>query len=91
MDYEWDARKASINLREHGVAFETVHDFDWEQVQQAGDPRWRYGERRVVAYAPIAGRLHCLVYTMRGDVCRVISLRRTNRREIHNYEQAKID
>lgn len=36
----------------------------------------------------IAGRLYCVVFTQRGDVIRVISLRKANYRENIRYEQA---
>ena len=49
------------------------------------DVRRNYGERRIVAYGLIRGRLHVCVYTLRNDAYRIISLRKANRREIDAY------
>lgn len=49
------------------------------------DERRAYGEARLQAYGLIAGRLHVLAFTMRGDVLRAISLRKANSREVKRY------
>ena len=51
----------------------------------ATDDRKDYGETREVALGLIGDRLHTLVFTMRGTVCHVISLRKSNKREIETY------
>ncbi|WP_338130968.1 BrnT family toxin [Cupriavidus gilardii] len=51
------------------------------------DERRQYGETRYIAYGPIGTRLHCLVFTIRGDTLRAISLRKANFREVRDYEQ----
>jgi uncharacterized DUF497 family protein len=38
-----------------------------------------------MAYGLIHGRMHVCVYTLRGEVCRIISLRKANRREVDAY------
>jgi uncharacterized DUF497 family protein len=91
MEYEWDDNKAAANSKDKSVSFEAVFDLDWDEVLELEDTREDYGETRMIAYGPIKGRLHCLVYTRRGSVCRVISLRKTNKKEVENYEQAKAD
>lgn len=45
------------------------------------DERDYDGEIRRIAYGVIAGRLFVCVYTLRGDVHRIISVRKANRRE----------
>lgn len=45
----------------------------------------RHNEVRLIATAPIAGRLHVLVCTIERRVVWVISLRRANLKEIRNY------
>lgn len=52
------------------------------------DDRADYGETRMFALGFIGDRLHALVFTMRGDACRVISLRRANDREVAHYDEA---
>ena len=80
--YEWDSTKAASNLARHGVAFDAVLGFDWSSAIEAEDRRYDYGETRMQALGKIAGRYHVLVYALRNDRIRVISLRKANRREI---------
>ena len=47
--FEWDADKAAANLAKHGVAFERVHEFDWNTAQINMDDREDYGELRMIA------------------------------------------
>ena len=79
--YEWDAIKAATNLDKHGVSFEAVFRFDWSSAIEAEDIRHDYGEVRTQALGLIGDRYHVLVYAMRSDRIRVISLRKANRRE----------
>jgi uncharacterized DUF497 family protein len=51
------------------------------------DDRYDYGEDRTQTLGLIGGRLHMLVFTMRGDVLRAISLRKANRREAKLYDE----
>jgi uncharacterized DUF497 family protein len=44
------------------------------------DERYLYRERRQRAFGLIGGRLYVLIFTMRGEVSRAISLRKANRR-----------
>lgn len=49
------------------------------------DTRKRYTEQRFEATALIGDRLHVMVYCLRGDACRIISLRKANAREVKCY------
>lgn len=79
--YSWDEEKAANNLAKHGVPFEAVSGFDWETAHVVEDSRFDYGGPRSIAFGQISADLHVLVYTVRDDLIRVISLRRANRRE----------
>lgn len=85
--YEWDRAKAAENVVKHGLDFELARRFDWDRAVAFIDSRREYGELRRRAYGPIDGRLCVLVFTIRDDVVRVISLRKANRREIKHYER----
>ena len=89
MRFVWDEAKAAANLTKHRVAFEDVSDFDWEASVDKRDLRKDYKELRVIAMSTIRGRLHVLVYAIRADGHRSISLRKANKRESSNYEKAK--
>jgi uncharacterized protein len=85
MDFEWDAAKSARNRIERDLPFELAVDlFDGPTIERVDD-RLDYGEVRVRAIGAVAGMiLHC-VYTERGEVRRIISLRDANRREAHDY------
>ena len=88
MQYEWDDTKAESNLQKHGVSFVSALAFEWEYAIVREDDRSNYGEPRWIAYAPIKGRLHIMIYTLRNNVIRLISLRKANAREVTLYETA---
>lgn len=85
--YEWDEAKRAANLAKHGADFGAISGFDWAIAYLVRDVRRAYGEERMVAYAPISGRLHAVTFTIRDDVRRIISLRKANRREQAIYRQ----
>jgi uncharacterized DUF497 family protein len=82
---EWDEEKRRVNIRERGIDFADARKFDWSTAQVFSDERFDYGEERFVARGLIDGVLHVLIYTLRGDRLRVISLRKANRRERTRY------
>jgi uncharacterized protein len=78
--FNWDKRKASANLRKHKVAFDSVPAFEFDTaIIRSVD--LEDGEERVVALGFIGEKLHVLVYTERGDITWVISLRRAEKHE----------
>ena len=91
MKFEWDEVKATANFAKHGVRFEDASEFEWEVSVDKLDLRKDYGETRVMAMSTIRGRLHVLVYAIRADGHRLISLRKANDREFSSYEKAKKD
>jgi uncharacterized protein len=86
--YEWDEPKRERNLAKHGVDFKAILRFDWKMAVSGPDRRNDYGEERIVAFAPIDGRVHAAIYAIRGDSRRIISLRKANRREQATYAAA---
>ena len=78
---KWDAEKGAQNRRKHGVNFARTHDIDWTTAQFFTDDQHDYGEERQWARAMIGARLHTVVFVLRGDALRIISLRKANRRE----------
>ena len=52
------------------------------------DVRRDYGELREIGYAPLADRVHCVVFVQQGKAIRIISLRRANSKEVNEYDQA---
>ena len=60
---------------------------DFNTAAYAPDDRYDYGEKRTRAFRLIFGRLHMLVFTMRGDVLRAISLRKASLKEVRRYDK----
>lgn len=87
MRVTFDPAKNARNIAERGLPFERATEIDWETAISQEDTRRDYGERRVRVLGLIAGRLHAVVITIRGDALHVISFRKANAREVKRYEQ----
>ena len=85
MNFEWDPEKARRNKARHGVSFELVRSFDLDNAKIVEDDDIDYGESRLVAVGLIRDRIYVLVFVERGDVIRVISLRKANKKEADEY------
>ncbi len=83
--YEWDRGKNAENSAKHGVDFARAEDFEWDTALTFSDVRRHYGEPRNVSFGFVGSRLHALVWTPRGNIVRVISMRKANRKEIKRY------
>jgi uncharacterized DUF497 family protein len=87
MKVEFDSEKDRANRRKHGISLAAAAEMDFLVAQIVPDNRRDYGETRFRACGWIGGRLHMLVFTLRGDVVRAISLRKANEREKRRHEQ----
>jgi uncharacterized DUF497 family protein len=89
MRISFDPAKNARNIAERDLPFELVAQFEWNSAIAEEDRRKDYGERRVRVFGLIKKRLHVAVFTMRGEVMHVISLRKANQKEVKRYEQEK--
>ena len=89
MDYEWDKAKGETNLVKHNVEFSHVQGFVWETAQLRQDTRYSYGEDRFIALGRIDDRTYVLVFTVRYERCRVVSLRKANKRESKKWKETQ--
>lgn len=81
MDFEWDERKRSSNLRKHGLDFDDSEAvFDGPIVTMLDD-RTDYGEQRFVTYGLLADRVVAVAHTEAAGRIRVISMRKATKRE----------
>ncbi|SFZ85368.1 hypothetical protein SAMN02983003_2534 [Devosia enhydra] len=86
MDFEWDEAKNASNRAKHGVDFSLALEFDWSEAFVRPDSRLDYGEDRAVAYGKARdGLLYVIVFTWRGTMIRVISVRRFGRKDHLHY------
>lgn len=84
MEFEWDVEKDEANRAKHGVSLAAAA-LDWDEALDQIDDRTDYGELRVSALVPRAGRLYFCAHTQRGTVHRIISLRKANARQVKRY------
>ena len=85
MRIEFDLAKDKANLAKHGVPLSLAAELDWDAALVSIDDRYAYGELRMMALAPGAGILYYVAFVQRGEVRRIISLRRATRREVRHY------
>lgn len=86
MRIDFDTAKNERNIRERGLSFERVAEFDFETAILVVDTRRDYGEVRFRALGNLEGRLHALVFVGTPDGIRVVSFRKANKREVKLYE-----
>ena len=92
MDFEWDAYKAKSNLKKHGVSFElAITVFDDPSALIAPDPKHSAAEHREWIIGESDNGVLVVVFTRRlsGQIYRLISARRANKRERRLYEEFK--
>ena len=90
MELEWDAEKATRNLKKHGVSFEDAKRVFFNPWRiESYDEREDYGEDRWTTIGQVGAVLLFVVYTLRrGEVVRLISARRANAYEKKQYREA---
>jgi uncharacterized protein len=89
VDFEWDEAKSEANVAKHGIDFDDAIGIFDGRILEWVDARRDYGETRIIAVGVLEGQELVLVYTMRGQVCRIISARRARRDERRTYHQAQ--
>ena len=89
MQFEWDSRKAAINLRDHKVSFEEAATALEDELSLTGDdPDHSIAEARQITFGvSSAGRLLVVSHTERGERIRIISARLATRTERKLYEE----
>ncbi len=88
MQIEFDLFKDRANQEKHGVSLALAIELDWDAALIWVDDRFEYNEKRMIALAPRTEILYYVAFVDRGEVCRIISLRRANRREVKYYVQS---
>ncbi len=89
--FEWDPKKAGRNLAKHGVSFEEAATVFGDPLGRiVDDPRHSVGEQRYVLLGRSERqRLLAVMFAEREEAIRLISVRKTTRREWREYEEGK--
>jgi uncharacterized protein len=85
MQIEFDPAKDAANCNKHGVSLSLAAEIDWDAALVWVDDRFAYGEMRMIALAPKTETLYYVAFAERGNIYRIISLRRATRREVKHY------
>lgn len=83
--FEWDENKSQECRNTRGFDFSIVHDFNFATAVIFIDDRNNYGETRYKAFNKIDDMLYNVVYTVRGQNIRIISVRKVHQKEGKRY------
>ena len=82
--FEWDEEKRVQTIRKHKIDFvDAIQIFANDPVVLSARSDL---ETRQIALGPLAGKMIAIVFTMRGDVIRIITVRRARKNEEEHYE-----
>ncbi len=85
MEFTWSDAKRLGNIAKHGVDFTVVRDMEWDAALVRADLAYGAGEVRLKAILPLGDRLYLVVFTLRTNTCRIISLRKASNQEVRFY------
>jgi len=87
MKIEFDATKRADILRDRGLDMADAAVVFAGGVYTVQDIRKNYGEVRFISVGYLAGRMVTIIWTPRGEVRRIISIRKCNDREQATYRK----
>ena len=89
MKFEWDPKKATVNVKKHGVTFqEAATIFGDPLAITFDDPDHSMNENRYITFGlSLQKRLIVVSHTERGDRIRIINARLMDRKERRIYEK----
>ncbi|AOV98544.1 Protein of uncharacterised function (DUF497) [Edwardsiella tarda] len=87
MKIEYDQNKREKTLLERGIDFARAGEIFAGMHFTAEDCRQDYGEIRKITVGKLDARIVVMVWTPRGNVRRIISMRKANEREIKRFEK----
>lgn len=84
MEFEWDEAKNQANIAKHGFPFPVAaYILSSPHYLKSSD---RDGEERWIAVGPYEQRLVAVVFTLRRNCYRIISIRRARHAEEKQYD-----
>lgn len=81
MRITFDPIKRARTLADRGLDFEDADTIFEGTTVEVEDLRTDYGERRIICYGLLSGRLVVIGYTPRGTTRHIFSMRKANHRE----------
>ncbi len=84
--FEWDENKNKSNIDKHDISFDDAKAiFDDPKHLETEDTRKDYGENRFIIIGKVRNAILTVVYTIRDTAKRLISARRSNKKERESY------
>jgi uncharacterized DUF497 family protein len=87
MLFTCDPHKSRANYFKHGIVLEFAQYLDWANEMVWQDVRQNYDEVRMRGLVPLEGKIYAVVYVLRAESTRMISLRKANNREMKQYDK----
>ena len=84
LEFEWNEDKRNATLEKHGLDFVDAVKIFKGDVLTARSPH--EGEERWIAIGLLEGTLIAVIYTLRGDIYRIITARRARQKERDLYD-----
>lgn len=90
MQFAWNPQKAAENLRKHRISFDEAKTVFFDPLARIhDDPDHSKNEsREIIVGTSVKGRLLIISFTEHEDVVRIISARRADLEERHDYEES---
>lgn len=88
MRFTWDEAKRKANLAKHGLDFADASRVFDGLVIRFEDKQFHYDEQRMIALGLLDAVVVLVVHVERGDVIRVISMRKGDKHETKLYFKA---
>ena len=90
-EFEWNEDKNLKTIKDRGISFEDGMRIFLGEIITAPSNNRDYGEDRSIAVGETDGRILAVVYTMRGEICRIISVRKARKNEREAYNKAILE
>ena len=87
MEFEFDSKKSQSNKKKHGIDFGQAQAL-WDDSDLIEIPARTSDEPRFLVVGRISDRCWSGVITYRGDMIRIISVRRARKEEVNIYESS---
>lgn len=87
MDITFDQTKRDATFHERGLRFEDAKIMFAGDTADMVDDRYAYGEERIISVGKVEGRMMVIVWTQRGNIRHIISMRKANEREQKKFAE----
>jgi uncharacterized DUF497 family protein len=85
-EFEYDPQKSASNKEKHGIDFEEAKIL-WNDKRGIRSLSKVSDELRYILISKHNEKMYTAIYTMRNDKIRIISVRRSRKQEVSDYEQ----